>query len=32
MTMPGQAMIRVRDELIVEDDAVFDNGGEPCQP
>lgn len=32
LTMPVQAMIRVRDGLIVEDDAVFDAGGEPCQP
>ncbi len=32
LTMPVQAMIRVRDGLIMEDDAVFDTVGEPCQP
>lgn len=32
LTMPVQAIIRVRDGLIVEDDAVFRTGGEPCQP
>lgn len=31
LTMPVQAMIRLRDGLIVEDDSVFDNGGQPCQ-
>lgn len=32
LTMPIQAIIRVRDGLIVEDNSVFDTGGEPCQP
>ncbi len=32
LAMPVQAMIRVRDGRIVEDDAIFDTGGEPCQP
>lgn len=32
LTMSIQAVIRVRDGLIVEDNSVFDTGGEPCQP
>lgn len=32
LTMPVQAMIRVRNGLIVEDNSVFDADGEPCQP
>lgn len=32
LTIPIKAMIRVKDGLIVEDNSVFDTGGEPCQP
>lgn len=32
LSLPIQAMLRVRDGLIVSDDAVFDAGGKPCEP
>ena len=32
LTLPVQAMIQVRDGLIVHDDALFDTGGKPCDP
>ena len=31
LALPIQAMIQVRDGLIVRDDALFDTGGRPCQ-
>ncbi|WP_448662177.1 nuclear transport factor 2 family protein [Sphingomonas sp. CJ20] len=32
LSLPVQAMLRVRDGRIVSDDAVFDAGGRPCEP
>jgi ketosteroid isomerase-like protein len=32
LRMPIQAMLRVRNGKIVEDDSVFDTAGQPCQP
>lgn len=31
LTLPIQAMIRVRNGLIVDDAAIFDTGGKPCE-
>jgi ketosteroid isomerase-like protein len=31
LSLPIQTMLRVRGGLIVEDDAVFDTGGQPCR-
>lgn len=31
LTLPIQAILKVRDGLIVADDALFDAGGNPCQ-
>ena len=32
LTLPIQAMLRVRDGRIVRDDALFDAGGKACEP
>ena len=31
LTLPIQAILKVRDGLIVTDDALFDAGGKPCE-
>lgn len=32
LKLPIQAMLQVKNGLIVRDDSVFDNGGRPCEP